>query len=63
MPKVQEFIYISKEKAARFGANRPRRIKSLSAGMGTPVAQANLSVTVDDHDDREMLLASLRRAT
>jgi hypothetical protein len=63
VPKVQEFIYISKEKAARFGAYRPRRIKSLSAGMGIPVVQANMSVTADNHDDREMLYASLRRAT
>jgi len=61
VPKVQEFIYISKEKADRFGARR-RRIASLSAGMGVPVAQANISVTADDHDDREMLHKSLRRA-
>jgi hypothetical protein len=30
--------------------------------MGVPVAQANMSVTADDHDDREMLHTSLRRA-
>jgi hypothetical protein len=63
VPKVQEFIYISKEKVGRFGADRPRRIKSLSAGMGVPAAQANMSVTADDHDDREKLHASLRRAS
>jgi hypothetical protein len=62
VPKVQEFIYISKEKADRFGAPR-RRITSLSAGMGAPVAQANLSITADNHDDRETLHATLRRAT
>jgi hypothetical protein len=61
VPKVQEFIYISKEKADRFGAPR-RRIASLSAGMGVPGAQANISVTADDHDDREMLHTRLRRA-
>ncbi len=63
MSKVQEFIYISKEKVGRFGANQPRRITSLSAGIGIPVAQANISVRADDHDDREKLQASLRRAS
>jgi hypothetical protein len=62
MPKVREYLYISRTKLDRFAPPRARRIKSLTAGLGVVGAQGNLSVTAEERGDWEMLHVRLRRA-
>jgi hypothetical protein len=62
MSRMREFLYISGGKLDRFGARRPRSIKSFSASAAVQPASASLSVTADDRDDWQKTQVKLRSA-
>jgi len=62
MARMREFLYISGGKLDRFGAHRPRSIKSFAASAAVQPASASLSVTADDRDDWQKTQVKLRNA-
>lgn len=62
MPRMREFLYISSGKLDRFGARRPRSVKSFSASAAVQPASASLSVTADDRDGWQKTQVKLRHA-
>jgi hypothetical protein len=59
---MREFLYVSSGKVDRFGARRPRSVKSFSASAAVQPASASLSVTADDRDDWQKMQVKLRHA-